>query len=303
MKACFVGSGSIGKRHIENLRKLLGGRGESLVLHLLRGTNRKLEGFSVDKEIYDIADLDENYDIIFITNPTSMHLETLKSLINHADCFFVEKPVFDNVDVDLSFIPENKKIYVACPLRHMFVMSRMNELLENEKVIHVRSICSSYLPDWRPGTDYRQCYSAHRDMGGGVRIDLIHEWDYLTFMFDFPEEVRDFSATNSSLEIDSDDIAVYIAKYKDKIIELHLDYFGRTPKRESEFYTDDNVYVMNLLDGSISKNGELIYSSGEEVNDKYMNEMLYFLDFCQGKIENINSIQNAVRVMRLAGSK
>ena len=51
------------------------------------------------------------------------------------------------------------------------------------KVYSARAISSSYLPDWRPGQDYRTTYSAHKDMGGGVSIDLIHEWDYLSWLF------------------------------------------------------------------------------------------------------------------------
>ena len=57
-----------------------------------------------------------------------------------------------------------------------------------------RVICSSYLPDWRPGVDYRTVYSAHKAMGGGVTIDLIHEWDYLVELFGVPEQLYNFKA-------------------------------------------------------------------------------------------------------------
>ena len=95
--------------------------------------------------------------------------------------------------------------------------------------------------------DYRKTYSAHKDMGGGVSIDLIHEWDYLTYLFGNSFFIPSIGAVldlrlnasieianpifspiawigrKSSLEIDSDDYAVYIAEYADKILELHLD--------------------------------------------------------------------------------
>ena len=71
-----------------------------------------------------------------------------------------------------------------------------------------RVICSSYLPDWRPGVDYRTVYSAHKALGGGVTIDLIHEWDYLVDLFGVPQKLYNFKGTYSDLEIDSDDLSV-----------------------------------------------------------------------------------------------
>ena len=71
----------------------------------------------------------------------------------------------------------------------------------------------------------------------GVSIDLIHEWDYLTWLFGFPDEVCNFRGKYSDLEIDSDDHSVYIAKYPDKQISLSLDYFGRIERREIELST------------------------------------------------------------------
>ena len=43
-------------------------------------------------------------------------------------------------------------------------------------------------------------YSAHKDMGGGVSIDLIHEWDYLTYLFGMPSEIYSILDKVSDLE-------------------------------------------------------------------------------------------------------
>ena len=66
---------------------------------------------------------------------------------------------------------------MAAPMRWCGTMLALKEELPRLKPYSARVICSSYLPDWRPGVDYRTVYSAHREMGGGVTIDLIHEWD------------------------------------------------------------------------------------------------------------------------------
>ena len=300
MKVCFVGSGSIGKRHINNLQKICKEKGISLETVLFRSTNSPLDGISFDKQVFSEKELGEAYDMIFITNPTFLHFDTLKMLHDKSDYFFVEKPVFDNTDVDFSFIAKNKLIYVACPLRHLNVIRNMGKYVDLEKVFSVRSICSTYLPDWRPGIDYRKNYSAHADAGGGVRIDLIHEWDYLTALFGFPDKVYSISSTISELEIDSEDIAVYIAQDKKRTVELHLDYFGRLPRRQCELFTNDYVYTVDLINSIIKRNNDIIYEAKEEPNDKYIREMEYFIELVSGKVKNINDIENAVRVMKLA---
>ena len=116
-------------------------------------------------------------------------------------------------------------------------MLALKDLLPTLHPYCARVICSSYLPDWRPGVDYRTVYSAHKALGGGVTIDLIHEWDYLVDLFGVPQQLYNFKGTYSDLEIDSDDLSVYIAKYPTLLAEVHLDYFGRGYRRSSSNFS------------------------------------------------------------------
>ena len=84
-------------------------------------------------------------------------------------------------------------------------------------------------------------------MGGGVSLDLIHEWDYLKLLFGKPRKHFYLCGTKSELEIDSDDIAVYIAEYTDKIVELHLDYFGRRSVRLLELFTESGTMKADFI--------------------------------------------------------
>lgn len=65
-------------------------------------------------------------------------------------------------------------------------------------------------------------YSAHKALGGGVTIDLIHEWDYLVDLFGVPETICNIRGKYSDLEIDSDDLSIYIAQYPTLLAEVHL---------------------------------------------------------------------------------
>lgn len=92
---------------------------------------------------------------------------------------------------------------------------------------------------------------ALKKLGGGVSIDLIHEWDYFCYLFWKPEEVCSFKSKYSDLEINSDDLAVSMARYPDKIAEIHLDYFGRNPMREIQLFTAGDIIVGDLIDQEV----------------------------------------------------
>lgn len=298
MKVLFAGYGSIAKRHIKNLRLIANDRCIDLEIDLLRHTSAAaIDGIHA---VYaNLEELSSNYDAVFITNPTALHYKTLKVLQNYGKAFFLEKPAFDSEAYDLSPF-EEKLIYVACPLRYTAVIQWLHENFDFKKVISARAISSSYLPEWRPGTDYRNTYSAYREMGGGVSIDLIHEWDYLQYLLGFPNKVHSFITKKSNLEINSDDIAIYIAEYEDKTIELHLDYFGRVPIRRLELFTEDDTVVCDLLASSITCLKSCRTLHFDEVRDDYqIKEMKHFLDISEGKVDNTNPLEMAVRTIRL----
>ena len=192
-------------------------------------------------------------------------------------------------------------LYVAAPMHYKPAISWLKEHFDFSEAFSLRSISSSYLPDWRPGVDYRKTYSAHKDMGGGVAIDLIHEWDYLQYLIGFPERVHSIIAKRSDLEIDSDDVALYIADYGDKTAEIHLDYFGRVPLRKLEIFTKEDTVECDLLTDTISflKAGEQIVLT-EERDDTQTRELEAFLEMIQGKRESTNDIEHALNTLILA---
>ncbi|SCW82018.1 Predicted dehydrogenase [Lachnospiraceae bacterium C10] len=302
LKICFVGIGSIAKRHIRNLRELEVDSGVHFCIDALRRSPVSYEG--IDSVYTDMEDLPSDYDVIFITNPTNQHLKTLKELHEKADHFFIEKPV---VDVKQLSEGENFRLrpgsvyYVACPLRYNAVIHYIKENVKPDEVISVRCISSSYLPEWRPGQDYRQIYSAHKDMGGGVSVDLIHEWDYVTYLFGWPQKVKALIGKKSSLEIDSDDFAIYIAEYDDKILEIHLDYFGRSPVREVQLITKEDTIIGDLLGNKITflKTGESI-CFGENRDDYQKRELRHFIDMISENTRVEDGFGHGLKVLKLS---
>lgn len=306
LNVCFIGIGSIAKRHIKNLRTICQEEGIQLSIDAVRRSGKRDsdEIFNnIDNIFKNISDLKSIYDVVFITNPTDQHIDTLKKVTAVAKNFFIEKPItsLDRINKAYEYLVKDGAIYyVACPLRYNAVIQYIKNNIDLRDVVSVRSISSSYLPDWRPGQDYRMTYSAHKSMGGGVSIDLIHEWDYLTFLFGMPLKVNYMGGKKSQLEIDSDDYAIYIGEYEDKIVELHLDYFGRKTIRNITLFTSEDTIIGDIANNKIQflKSGQIV-DFQEERDDYQKRELRHFLDMINGKIKTDSDLNHAVNVLRL----
>lgn len=276
MKVLFVGLGSIGKKHLQNLRSL-----GDFEIDALR--TKEINDLNLSKVYTSYNEVPNDYDIIFITNPTNLHYEAIEKLADKTKNMFIEKPIFDK--------PKQCKFskginYVACPLRYSSAIQELKEYVKTHNIYSFRAICSSYLPDWRNTGDYRMCYSAKADMGGGVELDLIHEIDYLKWVFGDFDKVTYISGKKSDLEITSNDIAVYSFENKNIIGSLHLDYFGRETKREIQVFAENETKVFD-----ITKNNQ----------NMYIDEMKYFLSIVENSQKEYNNPpEEALRSLEVA---
>lgn len=306
----FVGMGSIGKRHLKNVCQLVSSQGDTCSIDLYRSSMTR----ELSKDVKELVanqylcsqDVQREYDMVFITNPTSLHMETAVKFRPFTKAFFIEKPVFDTSDVEESTITllDGIPSYVACPLRYNPVLQYVKQHVDLAKVISVRAMSSSYLPDWRPGQDYRETYSAHAELGGGVDIDLIHEWDYLTWIFGMPTECLGIAGRFSNLEINSNDTALYVAKNDKQTYELHLDYFGRKTQRTLDIFTQDDTIQCDIVSGTVSylKEGRTLDFNSER-NAFQMAEIQHFFDIAEGRVANDSSVRHGVEVLKLTKAK
>ena len=310
MEVLFTSAGSIGSRHIRNLSAICRDMGTPLVIDVIRKTDRVLPNdikSLISREIRDDSDLRDSYDIGFITDETKTHFENIENFKNRCKHLFIEKPIFESTDYDITSIaPSGDSVYyVACPIRFSKYYEELKKVADSQDVYSARVIFSSYMPNWQKGRDYRLSFRCFKDRGGGVDIDSLHEIDYITSLFGIPNSVKRVAGKYSNLEMDAPDLATYIFEYPDKLIEVHLDYFGRTNNRRVEFFTKDDVIVVDYNKHTVEYQLESKITDYGIDDQFYQNEMRYFIKLTEskGSMENINPIYNAFESLRIAKGK
>lgn len=308
MKVLYTGIGSIGSRHAKNLHKICGSRGMELIIDVVRLSNRKLPDeikSIIRNEVRTDNQLDTHYDVVFITDVTKTHFDNIIKYRSICDSMFIEKPIFEFPHYSLEEIKPvspDGVYYVAAPMRFSNYYKQLEKIANEAKVYSARIIFSSYMPDWQKGRDYRKSFRCSLEQGGGVDIDLLHEIDYMIGLFGLPKKVNRVAGQYSHLEMDACDLVSYIFEYEDKLVEIHLDYFGRKRTRKMEFYTEKDTIVIDFNAATCEHQmADKIVSYGSEC-DFYEKEMNYFLDLVlsKGKIKNINPPSLAYKSLQLA---
>jgi predicted dehydrogenase len=314
LRVLVIGCGSIGKRHIGNLIALEAGE----ILAFDSREDRRCEVKS-QFGIQVVNSLDEawkpNPNVAVITTPTSMHIPLAIEAAQHGCHLFIEKPLSDSVrEIDrlLNVISERSLLtLIGCNMRFHPGLRNVKKLL-NEGVIGrvcaARVEVGQYLPEWHPWEDYRQGYSARRDLGGGIILDAIHEIDYIQWMLGQVEAVACFAGKLSQLEIDTEDTASILLRFSCGAIgEVHMDYIQRFYTRKCDIIGDEGTICWDYSTGetrqySASKRGWQIFSnpSGWESNQMYIDEMHHFLRCLAGEETAVNSVHDALQTLTIA---
>lgn len=238
-----IGCGSIGRRHIRNLVTL----GIKNILAFDINPKSLKEVRRVNPQIQTATQLSEllaaKPDAAIIALPTSLHISYATKAAKAGCHLFIEKPLANNLSglkhLQQTVKRKRLKTFIGYTFRfHSSIIALKKELKKKSigKVMAGRTHFGSYLPDRHPGEDYRQGYGAKRSLGGGVILDsLSHHLDYLIFLLGQPTEVFCYAAKHSKLNIDVEDLAEVLIKFKSgAVMSLHGDSVQRPYKHYVE---------------------------------------------------------------------
>jgi len=269
MKVMFIGLGSIGQRHLRNLKHVLQGQSLEIIAYRQGLQQLVIEDNNANKveslaDYYGFAEfknldraLDEKPDIAFICNPSSMHIPTSILCAKKGCHLFLEKPVStgkDGLKVLERILDQNGLVnMVGLQTRfHPLVMETFRILKAQEygRIISAHFNWSAYLPDFHPYEDYRKGYASRHDLGGGVTFSFCHELDLIQHFFGIPSSVYALGGHLSKLEIDVDDTIAAIfqcgTKSRSFPIQLSLSFAQGHVQREFSILFDDGVLRCDL---------------------------------------------------------
>jgi len=210
-----VGFGSIGRRHVEILRRRYPQATITLLRHRVHSAGQPTEPVSsaVSEIVYSLEDaLARKPQAAILANPATCHLSLAMYLARAGVHLFIEKPLSTDtsgVSELLALCAGDRLILqIGYNLRFSPSLGAFRTALQEGIIgefLSVRAEVGQYLPSWRPGRDYRHTVSARKDLGGGVLLELSHEIDYMQWLFGPVTEVSARLAKNSRLEIDVED--------------------------------------------------------------------------------------------------
>lgn len=295
-RVLLVGCGSIGKRHLRNLKAL--GLDD---LHAFDPRPDRVKEAAEQTGANPCTKLEEGLerkpDIALICTPNSLHIPAALSAARAGCHLFIEKPLSHSLDGISELQAEVRRrgltALVGCNMRFHPGIALTRRLL-NEGLIGriacARVMAGSYLPEWHPWEDYRQGYSARADLGGGVILDGIHEIDYLLDILGPAAEVSCVAGRFSDIDIQTEDAAeIVIRLQRGALANVHLDYLQRAYRRTAQFSGTEGTleWDFDIPEVRVYKAETKVWKSHPlppaDVNSMYVAEMQHMLACVAGR--------------------
>lgn len=328
MNVLLVGLGSIGQRHLRNLLKLISdcsvfacrSRGLQIVL------NDRME-ILPDKKLDDeyritlCQDLKDAWshgiDVVFITNPSSLHQDVLLQAAENGCDIFIEKPVSTTLK-GMHYILDlcaRKKIITWVGYQNRFhpCLQLAQELLEKKGIGDIVGANAEIGEDvriWHKYENYKSMYACRSDLGGGVILSQIHELDYIPWLLGYmPETVYAVGGQLSNLELDVEDVVSILMKFKrgDKSIPVSVqqDYLQNPPSRKCRIIGTAGKIEFDLLSSEFaqyaSDGAEIIKKKfAFERNDMFVKELKLFLHAVKTRQKPDLDLAEGLKSLRIA---
>lgn len=307
-----IGTGSVGQRHCRNLVSL----GQEVLAWDVDPT-RLSEATSIPG-VRAVASLEEGLGAhpcgAFICTPPESHVRLARKAVDVGADVFIEKPVSHRSEEVPSLLEEARQreqlVMVGFNLRFLPSLRRVKALLDEKRIgeiLSARAEFGAYLPDWRPGRDYRQNYAVRTELGGGILLDAIHELDYLGWLFGDATEVSCVADHRSRLAGDTEDLVELTVRFGSGVLaQVHLDYVQRVYRRNLQVIGDGGDIFWDYPTHSVTvhvpdaePDREDPSKDEADSNRMYVEEISHFICCVQQRKSPLVDGEEALRSLRL----
>ena len=315
MKALVVGLGSIGRRHLANLMKIVPGAEVTVWRRREQMTTVSDQSIRIEHVVYSLEDaLATEPELAIIATPAPFHIQTGLDLARQGISLLIEKPLSDNLAGTSELIDvcrsNDLTLMVGYNLRFLHSMQILQRMAKDGQIGHVLSVIAEvgqYLPDWRPGSDYSQTVSASSRLGGGVLLELSHEMDYVRWLIGEVETVNAQIALLDDLKMDAENVADIVLRFTTGILgNIHLDMLQRTPARKCKLIGTQGTLVwdgiantVRLFSAESKMWHDVFIEQAWDRNEMYILELQHFLDCVQSKSQPLVTGEDGLRGLEI----
>jgi len=303
-RIAVVGCGSIGERHLRNLRSLgfapIGidpdATRRQAVAALGMQSEPSLDGVDVDA--------------VLVCTPATEHARIAIDALAAGRDVFVEKPLAAST-ADARRIQEavsrtDRLLAVGYNLRFEPALRALQQALVAGRIgrlLHARFEFGQFLPNWRPTRDYRATVTAQAAMGGGILLEASHELDLLRWLCGEWRAVTAIVRRLGDLDIDVEDtVAAIVESATGVVAEVHLDCLRRGYVRTTTCIGTTGTLEWDLRAGAtlIDANGKSEHVAGPaDPNDMYVFELQDFLARVRDRVAPIVGAEEGVAALEL----
>jgi predicted dehydrogenase len=314
MKFLIAGLGSIGRRHLRNLAAL--GERDVVLYRTHHSTLPEEELAGYPQETSLEAALAHRPDAVIVCNPTALHLAVALPAAQAGCALLLEKPISHSLDgldeLQQALDQSGRGALVGFQFRYhpgLKLVRRLTEEGALGRVLSLRGHWGEYLANWHPWEDYRQSYSARKDLGGGVVFTLTHPLDYLRWLFGEAQVAWAATAHLGDLQMDVEDTAEIGLRFDAGILgSLHLDYNQRPASHWLEVTGTQGSLRWDNADGSVrlyrataSPEWETFAApEGFERNQLFLDELRHFIAVARGQTGPVCTLQDGRRALEMA---
>jgi predicted dehydrogenase len=308
----IVGYGSIGRRHLRNLRDL----GYKNLFFYRTGKSILPDDEILDIPIeYDLRRaLARKPEATIVANPTALHMSVALAAAKSGSHLFLEKPISHTMDgvEELRKIIRKDSLIVVVGFQFRFhpLLKQIKKLLDLGvigSVVSVQAHWGEYLPQWHPEEDYHQSYSAKKELGGGVILTLCHPFDYLRWLLGEVSSVLALQSQSNGLGIDVEESADVLLQFTCGAVgNVHLDYTERPSEHFLRIIGQKGVIYWSNSDGMLKysilgkKWKKLLLPKGFERNTLFLDEMRHFTSCISGNEQILCSFDDGVAALKIA---
>jgi len=307
-----IGLGNIAARHRKNLKQIFP---EARILAI--ATRMYIPSIVPDycDEILESLDelLSRRIRFVVIASPAPFHIAHALPFIEAGVPVLIEKPVAASVQDAKRLLKKcldfDTPVAIGYCLRYLPSGLVLKKMLEEQKIgplLNVSAEAGQFLPDWRPGKNYRETVSANAHLGGGALLELSHEIDYCFWLLGELSLHSAILRSSKTLSLEVEDSVDLLATVNGAaVVSVHLDFLQSAPYRRCRFVGEAGALEWDLITNTLSlrakENFKIIYQDPLwQSNSLYIEMIRDFNNLIEGKQNQCVSVEEAIQTLSFA---